>query len=309
MVGSAYNNKGGMLVFMRQKRLLALLDAVGGKIGNLDFQKLLFLYCQETAAPPPYEFVPYRFGAFSFSCYADRRRLSETGFLKPESQLWELTPLGRKTSRDDVALRDEARTWSARHMERGDSLVAATYRAYPYYGIRSEIAGKVLKGDALALQRIEASRPNKAAPGLWTIGYEGRSLEAYLNELIGAGIEILCDVRRNPISRKYGFSKKTLASACEGVGIEYRHLPELGITSDRRQELHVQGDYDALFAEYKLSQLPFQGAALNVIGDWIDGGKAVALTCYERLPEKCHRHCVAEAVEKLSIMEIPTIHL
>jgi hypothetical protein len=61
------------MLFQRQRRLLALLDALGGSVGNLDFQKLLFLYCQEPDSGSPYEFVPYKFGAFSFTSYADRR--------------------------------------------------------------------------------------------------------------------------------------------------------------------------------------------------------------------------------------------
>jgi hypothetical protein len=48
------------MLFDRQKCLLALLDAHGGEVGNLDFQKLLFLYCQESEESPTYEFVPYR---------------------------------------------------------------------------------------------------------------------------------------------------------------------------------------------------------------------------------------------------------
>ena len=65
------------MLFDRQKRLLALVAAHGGDIGNLDFQKLLFLYCREAEEVPTYEFVPYRFGGFSFTSYADKRRLVE----------------------------------------------------------------------------------------------------------------------------------------------------------------------------------------------------------------------------------------
>jgi hypothetical protein len=46
-----------------------------------------------------------------------------------------------------------------------------------------------------------------------TIGYEGRSLEAFLNLLLQNSVTLLCDVRRNPLSRKYGFSKSTLSKA------------------------------------------------------------------------------------------------
>lgn len=48
------------MLFDRQKRLLALLDALDGESRKLDFQKLLFLYCQETGETAPYEFVPYK---------------------------------------------------------------------------------------------------------------------------------------------------------------------------------------------------------------------------------------------------------
>jgi hypothetical protein len=33
-------------LFDRQRQLLRLLDELGGRLGNLDFQRLLFLYCQ-----------------------------------------------------------------------------------------------------------------------------------------------------------------------------------------------------------------------------------------------------------------------
>jgi hypothetical protein len=54
----------------RQRLLLGLLNAVGGSMGNLDFQKVLFLYCQEPDSGKPYDFVPYKRGAFSFTSYA-----------------------------------------------------------------------------------------------------------------------------------------------------------------------------------------------------------------------------------------------
>ena len=75
------------MLFDRQKRLLSLVDALGGEVGNLDFQKLLFLYCREVEDSPTYEFVPYKFGGFSFTSYADKRRLIERGLLAEERYL------------------------------------------------------------------------------------------------------------------------------------------------------------------------------------------------------------------------------
>lgn len=296
------------MLFSRQRQLLQLLDALGGTSGMLDFQKLLFLYCQEASTgEAPYDFVPYKFGAFSFTSYADRRKLIERGLLEDEDG-WQITAEGRKIigRTMDMQLAAFAKRHRGLH---GDALVADTYRRFPFFATRSEIADRVLKGDDDALARIRAVRAKATGPALSTIGYEGHTLESYLTILLKSGVTILCDVRRNPISRKYGFSKNTLARGCEGVGIRYEHLPELGIASEQRQSLDTQADYDALFADYERTWLPKQGAALKKIQGWIDAGDRVTLTCYEHQPNQCHRHCVAEALEGKSSKELTAKHL
>ena len=65
------------MLFDRQRVLLELLDALNEPVGSTDFQKLLFLYTREGEPTPSYDFVPYRFGCFSFTSYADKRRLVE----------------------------------------------------------------------------------------------------------------------------------------------------------------------------------------------------------------------------------------
>lgn len=286
------------MLFDRQKLLLALVNALGGEIGNMDFQKLLLLYCHETEESPTYEFIPYKYGAFSFTSYADKRKLIEKGLLVNEDREWKLTPEGKVAAAVNpkrLQLDQFVKSYSGL---RGDALVAETYKRYPYYAIRSEIIDRVLAGNIEAIEDIDASRPKVSEAGLCTIGYEGRSLESYLNTLVRDGVTLLCDVRRNPLSRKYGFSKNTLSKGCEGVGIRYEHLPELGIASEDRRELKEQADYDALFAVYSQERLPKQMNSLIKIKSWIEKGDRVALTCYERLPEQCHRACVADALEQ-----------
>ena len=291
--------KNNYSLFNRQKLLVGLLHELGGKVGNLDFQKILFLYCQEVEAKPSYEFIPYRFGAFSFTCYADRRKLMERSLLADNNDAWELTDAGRQVATELCMQKVEIADFVQRHRHlRGNSLIAEAYRRYPWYGIRSQIAGKVLRGDTKALEKIRAARPAKTRPGLVTIGYEGRTLEAYLNILLQDGVTLLCDVRRNALSRKYGFSKSTLSRGCEGVGIRYEHLPELGIDSRVRKDLSTQESYDRLFDQYERDVLPQQTDALGGIADWIKQGERVALTCYEHLPSQRHRHCVSEALER-----------
>lgn len=296
------------MLFSRQRQLLQLLDALGGQSGMLDFQKLLFLYCQEASTgDAPYDFVPYRYGAFSFTSYADRRKLIERGLLADEDG-WHITEDARTLIGRTINM--QLAGFVSRHRGlQGDALVADTYRRFPFFATRSEIAERVLDGDADALARIEAIRSRTSGPALSTIGYEGHTLESYLTILLKSRVNVLCDVRRNPISRKYGFSKTALARGCEGVGIRYEHLPELGIASEQRQSLDTQADYDALFADYERTSLPKQGAALETIRGWIEAGERVTLTCYEHEPNQCHRHCVAEALEGTARKALTAKHL
>lgn len=298
-----------MTLFTRQRLLLTILDSLGGPVSNLDFQKLLFLFTKECEREPSYEFVPYKFGGFSFTSYADKRRMMEEGLLARDDQQWQLTETGRKAARTNAAQPlVVAGFCRLHHSLRGNALIAEQYRRFPYYATRSEILNSVLP-DAESRRRVADSRPPRSKPGLLTIGYEGRSLEGYLNLLIQHSATLLCDVRRNPLSRKYGFSKSTLGKACEGVGIRYEHLPQLGIDSQERRDLKTQADYDALFASYENHDLPKQSGALGKITAWVDAGERVALTCYEALPHQCHRHCVAEAVEGMKREAVEVRHL
>src|ERR1700733_1374690 len=161
------------MLFDRQRRLLALLDAHNGEVGHLDFQKLLFLYCQEIGENP-YEFVPYKYGGFSFTSYADKRRLTGQGLLADEERVWKLTEAGKVSATVNSLVRMKMDQFAKRYQGlRGDALVAEAYRRYPYYAIHSEIAKRVLATDSAALQRIEKARPSADLPGLCTIGYEG----------------------------------------------------------------------------------------------------------------------------------------
>jgi len=286
------------MLYERQKHLLALVNALGGEVGGLDFQKLLLLYCLEMEASPSYDFVPYKFGGFSFTSYADKRSLIGKGLLADENRIWKLTPEGRVVPITVSILAAMSRFAKHHAGLRGDALISEVYRRHPYYAIRSEIAEQVLAGDKAALKAIATARPSKGSPGLCTIGYEGRTLEGFLNALIRDEVTVLCDVRQNPMSRKYGFSKSTLQKSCEGVGIRYEHLPKLGIASENRRELKTQKDYNTLFDAYAHVSLPKQLHVLKKIMSWIDKGERVALTCYERLPEQCHRTCVAKELER-----------
>jgi uncharacterized protein (DUF488 family) len=146
---------------------------------------------------------------------------------------------------------------------------------------------------------ILSALPLNEGKALFTIGYEGDSVDGYLERLIRHGVKMLCDVRRNPLSRKTGFSKGQLESYCSKVGIEYRHLPELGIPGHRRQELNTMADYKALFAVYRKEDLPQARPAIQELGALLGQYGRIALTCFEKEHQCCHRHCVADEMKRL----------
>ena len=92
---------------------------------------------------------------------------------------------------------------------KGTKLLQDVYRRYPYYAINSERAAKIMSDQEASA--IAAARPATVAACFFTIGYEGSSFEGYLNRLIKNNVKTLVDVRHNPLSRKFGFSKKTLS--------------------------------------------------------------------------------------------------
>ena len=101
------------------------------------------------------------------------------------------------------------------------------------------------------------------------------------------------------------FQRLRLERACSGVGIRYEHLPELGIQSRRRRGLKTEADFKNLFKEYVQKSLPNQSDALEKILAWLRLGESVALTCFELKAGQCHRHCVANALEKITDQDHP----
>ena len=152
-------------------------------------------------------------------------------------------------------------------------------------------------------------RASRSSEGrLFTIGYEGKTMDEYLAQLRDAGVSLLCDVRYNAVSRKRGFSKRGLAEACTAAGIRYEHLRTLGIPSEERRNLRRPEDRAALFDRYARVTLAAEGEALANIAAWIKVDcESVALTCFERDPRECHRHCVADALHWMGT--VAAVHL
>ena len=177
------------------------------------------------------------------------------------------------------------------------ALMKHTYINFPFYTIKSEAADKILNEKQLV--QIDAATPESTNIVLFTIGYEGISLEKYLVRLLQHDVKILIDVRNNAQSMKYGFSKSQLKRYCESLGMQYIHIPEVGIQSEQRQELNTQADYDKLFSFYRKNNLKKTIGEQEKILSVLEKYKRIALTCFEADSCQCHRKHLAESIAAL----------
>lgn len=284
------------------------MQVFGGELEKIQLQKLLFLFTRFQKDKKSFDFVPYKFGCFSFQANADLSTLKKYGIVSDSEKSWkkedEINYINELKVEDKKIIKDFKIIYANKT---SDDLINLTYKRYPYYSINSTVAEKYLTKEEF--KNLDNFRSFEDDIVLFTIGYEGITLETYLNKLIKNNIKVLCDVRKNALSMKYGFSKSQLKNACNGVGIEYLHIPEVGIESDQRQELKTQSDYDLLFEEYKNNNLKksinSQAEILNLLIE----NKRIALTCFEADICQCHRKHLSEAVTNLKGFKYKLEHL
>lgn len=131
--------------------------------------------------------------------------------------------------------------------------------------------------------------------GIFTIGYEGADLADFLASLRAKGVTSVLDIRERAISRRKGFAKNGLRTALSSVGIGYEHEPRLGSPANIRDALRANKDYDQFFADFE-RHLDDHEALLDELAKTLSG--VVALLCYERKHQECHRSRVALRLQK-----------
>ena len=130
---------------------------------------------------------------------------------------------------------------------------------------------------------------------IFTIGYEGTTMDEFLAALKAVGVERLIDVRALPLSRRPGFSKSPLRSTLEEAGIEYVHLKALGTPAEGRSAARAgrHADLKRIYAgQLELPEAIVQGARMIELAQ----EKPSALLCFEREPAHCHRTLLLSAV-------------
>lgn len=129
---------------------------------------------------------------------------------------------------------------------------------------------------------------------VFTIGYEGLDIDAFMALLAAHGIDTVVDIRELPLSRKPGFSKKALASVLNLSGVEYVHMVNLGCPKPVRDHYRETGDWKQYTVGF-LKHLKRQAEAVAELSELV-GSSSCALLCYEADFNFCHRSMVARAV-------------
>jgi len=268
--------------------------------------KLAFLLREETSIgrePTYYGFVPYRYGPFSFALYRELATLERDGYVRRTESRVELNPELCAEVQTQVTLlsdsdHDAVGAVSARYGRISrPNLIRCVYERYPWYARKSELSN---------LAPGKLPEPPRLPMAAYTAGYEGKSIDEFFDGLLRAGIRALLDVRANPVSRKYGFAKRSIQTISGDLGLDYHHLPELGIASERRANLDDFGSYQRLLDDYERLMLP--GRSIHVKrAIRLLRRKPSALFCVERDVRCCHRSRLATRIASESGLEV--VHL
>ncbi len=276
----------------RQKTLLCLLKLAARPVEPFEFMQWAFLLRNEFPSEGGsafYDFVPYHCGPYSFTLNHETGKLESEGLLVATETTWAVTKGDWPESLEPAVLRDLSAIIRKFKFVPPSQVLDEIYTKFPEYAVLSE--------------RKKLAQRSTAELAVYTAGYEGLSVDAFLNGLIANGIHQLIDVRMNPIARRFGFHKSTLSRLCSDLGISYVHLPQLGIHSSLRQELNDQDDYEELFKQYRKSTLKSETEAIENVARLVQQKPSV-LVCMEACPDQCHRKHLAKVVAEQTGLEV-----
>ena len=141
------------------------------------------------------------------------------------------------------------------------------------------------------------SSAGEKAETVFTAGHSTRPIEELVEMLRSAGVRLLVDVRRYPVSRRYPhFSKPALAASLAAAGIDYRHEADLGGHREPIAGSPNTAWRAAAFRGYADHMAtPAFAAALARLEEAATA-RPTAVLCAEADPTKCHRQLVADAL-------------
>lgn len=289
-------------MYERRKIIFNLLKKFDGELNRTKFFKLLFLFCNKQNEPA-FNFIPYQFGCYSFLAEKDISVLKKYGYLESSNKI-KIKKLPDKIEISEKALNEIKNVYDNFGNLSSSELISFVYNNFPYYAKKSRIKERFLSDDVI--NKLSIKNDERI---IYSIGYEGKDIDRYLNTLIINNITLLCDVRKNPISMKFGFSKRQLKDYCEKLDINYLHLPHFGIESQKRKNLDTVSDYRKLFNYYKKEILPLSLQSIEILINVMSPHQKIAFTCFEADPNMCHRSHLLDYIFENNNIGYKLIHL
>ena len=277
----------------RKRLLLRFIDSASKHPTRSQLMSWLFLLRQEQAqalgSSAFYDFVPHKEGPHSFQACRDIDGLQDADLLArhgplsvpppARDHLNHLMQLPRRAGKGVEAI---LKTYGLMTREQ---LLHEVGKRYPFYR----------QGNCWPMKPVQLA--------VYTVGYEGRTIDGLLKHLIRSGIRQLIDVRKNALSRKYGFAGKTMARLCSEVDIAYVHVPALGIPSTMRADLSSPTAYDHLFDLYEDTILACADDYIASVADLCNRMPS-ALMCFEASANQCHRGRLALRLAPASGLDV-----
>src|SRR5574344_553560 len=172
------------MLYYRRKILLYILEQTKNlKLNKLNFQKILFLFCQRQERSI-YDFIPYKFGCFSYEANNDLYVLSSHyKVISNTDKEWILSTDMRY--KDDVKFEDRKildDIFRNIDIYNTDELLVKTYSEYPYFAVNSQVLSKVQEVTRSIVEIKKNNINQEQNICLYSIGYEGISIDSYLNK-------------------------------------------------------------------------------------------------------------------------------
>jgi uncharacterized protein (DUF488 family) len=153
-------------------------------------------------------------------------------------------------------------------------------------------------GDGCGSQRLN----------LYTLGYQGVDVEAYVQKLKAAGVGIVADVRETPWSHKRGFCKNILSSELSKAGIEYVHVKSAGNPKANRRSAPDLAECLRRYKVYLDGNPTGIADLIDVVRTAAARKQTVCLTCFEKDVQDCHRSILVDAMRSLNYREHTGFH-
>ena len=278
--------KNSLPLNWKQKILLNFLTALGSKKhSRLKIFKLSFLLAQDISF---YDFVPYKYGPYSFEMDKDLRMINNNGWINMNENWIHINQNSIKL----LLIENDHKYESFNNIINKFSntnekyLIDFIYKNYPFYTQNS-----------LLITR-QKNRKQTTPVSIYTIGYQNLSIDLFIDILIKKGIKTVLDVRNKPFSYKYGFNYSCLNKYLPEFNINYINIPELGIEEKYRKTLSREKlwkHYSDLLDRRK----DYLNRVINIVMK-----RPTVLMCYEINPEDCHRLRLAKKTQDLTNLPI-----